>query len=396
MTHKSSSTYINHAGIACSLGVGLSVVEDQLFKPDHNNCDFFTVTDAFSPSRAIPLGLVTQTLSPLEAPHENTQTNRLLVASMQDLLPQIEDLKSRYGAHRIGIIVGTSTSGIAEGEAALVNDNNQYSTKPGYQYKTQEMSGPARFLSRWLGLSGPCWTHSSACTSGGKAVASAERLLTMGACDAIIAAGVDSLCRMTVAGFSSLLVVTDTQCNPFSRNRNGINIGEGAASFIISKAPGPVRLAGVGESSDAYHISSPDPDGKGAEKAMRAALTHAQLNVEDIDYINLHGTATSQNDSMEAGAVNRVFGPDVPCSSTKPFTGHTLAAAGAIEALFCWLLLQRQDNLIPPHRWDGESDPTIATLNGLACSSSVSRPRAVLSNSFAFGGNNLSLVLTRE
>src|SRR5690606_23823073 len=157
-------------------------------------------------------------------------------------------------------------------------------------------------------------------------------------------------------------------CNPFSRNRNGINLGEGAACFILSRESGAVQLAGIGESSDAYHISAPDPLGRGATQAMQRALGSAGLEPAGIDYINLHGTGTTQNDAMEALAVNTIFGPEVPCSSTKPLTGHALAAAGAIEALFCWLLLQRSDARLPPHVWDGEADPALAVMNGLHCS----------------------------
>jgi 3-oxoacyl-[acyl-carrier-protein] synthase-1 len=311
-------------------------------------------------------------------------------------VPQIDALKTRYGAHRIGIVVGTSTSGIADTESALLCSGSEVHLKPGYRYSDQEYSAPARFLARWLGTTGPCWSQSSACTSGGKALASAARLLQTGMCDAVIAAGVDTLCRMTVAGFSALSVVAKNPCNPFSRNRSGISIGEGAACFILSREAAEVRLAGIGESSDAHHISAPDPQGRGAMQAMQQALRQSGLSPRQIDYVNLHGTATVQNDAMEALAVNHVFGADIACSSTKPLTGHTLAAAGAIEALFCWLLLQRTDSLLPPHIWDGEIDPQISALHGLARSHGAAPARAVISNSFAFGGNNLSLLMARE
>ncbi|MDO8861128.1 beta-ketoacyl-ACP synthase [Haliea sp. E1-2-M8] len=392
--------FLNHAGAICSLGADLASVEDNLFPSEQltpgSEGNFLTLSDAWSPGRTLPLGLVTGHLPSTVIAAENTRNNRLLAASLSPLYGVVEGLKSRHGRHRIGIVVGTSTSGIAEGEAALTCDSAGARLVPGYRYTSQELSAPTRFLARCLDVSGPCWTQSSACTSGAKALASAARLLRLGVCDAVVAAGVDSLCHMTVAGFSSLLVTAESHCNPFSRNRCGINIGEASAVFVLSREPGPVRLAGVGESSDAYHISSPDPEGKGAAAAMLQALSMAQTDPAQIDYVNLHGTATPQNDAMEALAVNRVFGPDVPCGSTKPLTGHTLAAAGAIEALVCWLLLQRDDNRLPPHLWDGEVDPDLAALNGLARSNGVAPARMVMSNSFAFGGNNLSLVLSRE
>lgn len=395
-----SPVFLNHAGVICSLGADLASVEDKLFSSGRltpgTERSFLTFSDTWSPGRTLPLGLVTENLPATAIAAENTRNNRLLAASLSPLLRVVEDLKSRHGRHRVGIVVGTSTSGIGEGEAALTCDSAGARLAADYRYASQELSAPARFLARWLDVSGPCWTQSSACTSGAKALASAARLLRLGVCDAVVAAGVDSLCHMTVAGFSSLLVTAGSHCNPFSRNRCGINIGEGSAVFVLSREPGPVRLAGVGESSDAHHISSPDPEGKGAAAAMLQALTMAQTDPAQIDYVNLHGTATLQNDAMEALAVNRVFGPDVSCGSTKPLTGHTLAAAGAIEALICWLLLQRDDSRLPPHLWDGEVDPDLAALNGLARYNGAAPARMVMSNSFAFGGNNLSLVLSRE
>jgi 3-oxoacyl-[acyl-carrier-protein] synthase-1 len=387
--------YVNHAGIVCALGTGVAAVERNLFAAAPG-MQFLTQTDRYSPGATLPVGAVNEEFGATVLPDENTHNNRMLAAALEPLLPQIAALKARYGSHRIGIVVGTSTSGIAEAEAAITCDDRGPRLDPAYRYTGQEYAAPSRFLAKWLQVDGPCWSQSSACTSGAKALASAARLLQLGACDAVIAAGVDTLCRMTIAGFSSLAVVAKTPCNPFSRNRSGISIGEGAACFILSRESAEVRLAGFGESSDAHHISAPDPQGRGAILAMQQALEHAQLKPRDIGYINLHGTATVQNDTMEALAVNHVFGAETACSSTKPLTGHTLAAAGAIEALFCWLALRRNDARLPPHIWDGERDPEMAPLHGLGRPASAGRVDAIMSNSFAFGGNNLSLVMTRE
>ncbi|MES2605834.1 MAG: beta-ketoacyl-ACP synthase [Pseudomonadota bacterium] len=392
----SKAIYVNHAGIVCSLGADVAAVEQNLFAATRDT-NYLRPTDSFSAGTVLPLGMVNSHLADTSLSDENSRNNRMLAAALSPLLPQIETLNARYGSHRIGVVVGTSTSGIAEAEAALrCGGDGEVHFDSAYRYACQEYSAPSRFLSRWLQTSGPSWTQSSACTSGGKALASAARLLQLGVCDAVIAAGVDTLCRMTVAGFSSLSVVAKTRCLPFSRNRSGISLGEGAACFILSREPAKVRLAGVGESSDAYHISSPDPQGRGAIQAMQQGLKQAGLLPQHVDYLNLHGTATVQNDAMEALAVNHVFGSDIPCSSTKPLTGHTLAAAGAIEALFCWLTLQREDLLLPPHVWDAEIDPDLSPLHGLGRPSSANRVKAVMSNSFAFGGNNLSLVMVRE
>lgn len=389
-----TNIFINHVAINCALGGDLHRVEHELFsaRPDHSHLTF---TDHYSPGQTLPLGQVHSELPATEMAEENTRNNRLLATSIRPLRAEIDCLIARYGAHRIGLVLGTSTSGISEGEDAVIATAEGFQRRTGYRYESQEFSAPARFVRGWLGLTGPTWVVSTACTSGGKALASASRLLKLGVCDAVIAGAVDTLCRMTMAGFSSLLVTSQAPCNPFSANRNGINIGEGAAVFVLSREEGPVRLAGIGETSDAHHISSPDPEAKGAENAMRLALATADIGPQHLDYINLHGTATQQNDAMEATAVNRVFGADIPCSSTKPLTGHTLAAAGAIEAAFCWLLLQRTDGKLPPHLWDGAVDINIPPLKGLGQSTGKG-PRFAMSNSFAFGGNNISLVFARE
>ncbi len=370
-------------------------MEHNLFTAGDNRAGFLVTSEDYSPGRPLPLGRVTANLPAVPVADEDTRNNRLLAQAVRPLRAEIDELRERFGSHRIGILTGTSTSGIAEGEAALIRDGDQLSLAPGYDYRSQELAAPSRFLSRWLALDGPAWSLSSACTSGGKALASAARLLSLDVCDAVIAGGVDSLCRMTVAGFSALTVTADGPCNPFSRNRQGINIGEGAAVFLVTRETGPVQLSAWGETSDAHHISSPDPEGRGAAEAMRQALHAAAMSAADIDYINLHGTGTGQNDLMESLAVNRVFGDDVPCSSTKPLTGHTLGAAGALEALFCWLALQRDDGRLPPHIWDGVTDPELAPLGGLGRLAADGRPRHIMSNSFAFGGNNLALILSR-
>jgi 3-oxoacyl-[acyl-carrier-protein] synthase-1 len=259
------------------------------------------------------------------------------------------------------------------------------------------MGACAQFVADLLEVSGPVYGISTACSSGAKALATARRLLRADLCDAVVAGGVDTLCHLTVMGFSSLEAVSESPCNPFSQNRDGINIGEGAALFLVSLESGGVCLSGVGENSDAHHISAPEPSGASAARCMNAALDDAGIAAAAVDYVNLHGTATLLNDQMEALAMAQVFGPDTPCSSTKPFTGHTLGAAGAIEAGICWLsLVGDGDGWLPIHLWDGIRDPGLPALNlvsGQAGNGSL--PRRVLSNSFAFGGNNIALVLER-
>ena len=325
-----------------------------------------------------------------------SRNNRLLAALLAEIAPEIAAAKARYGAHRIAIVLGTSTSGIAEGEAAIAERLRSGTWPASYRYSLQELGDPAAFAARHLGLAGPAYVVATACSSGAKTFASARRLIRQGLADAAIVGGADTLCGLTLAGFGALEARSARPCNPFSVHRDGITIGEGGALFLMTPEPGGVRLAGLGETSDAHHLSAPDPEGAGALAAMRAALDDAGLGPEAIGYVNLHGTATALNDAMESKAVQALFGSGLPCSSTKGMTGHTLGAAGAIEAAFAWLTLSRAwnpDRRLPPHVWDGRPDPALPTLS-FATPEHRLEKSAILSNSFAFGGSNCALVLT--
>ena len=217
----------------------------------------------------------------------------------------------------------------------------------------------------------------------------------MGLVDAVVAGGVDALCAFTVAGFSALEAVSAVRCNPLSANRKGINLGEAAAFFVLTREPAAVRLAGWGETQDAHHMSAPDPSGHGAKAAMQLALQREGMPASAVDYVNLHGTATVHNDAMESIAVHDVLGSEVPVSSTKPLTGHTLAAAGALEAAIALCVLQdNPQGLLPVHWWDGVPDTSMPRLHTVQAGETLARaPQVVLSNSFAFGGSNCALVL---
>lgn len=352
----------------------------------------------FIPGRSVHVAEVREPLpdiSPRYA-HYDSRCNQLLEAAVAQIEHAILMQVDRYGPARVGIVMGTSTSGIHEGEQARSVYHHTGKLPDGFHYLQQEISSPSEYLRRKLGLHGPAWTVATACTSSAKAFASARRLLRLNVCDAVIVGGSDSLCRLTVNGFMALEALTKGICNPFSRNRDGIMLGEGAVVLIMSRDPGPVCLIGVGESSDAHHISGPDPEGRGAEIAMRAALADAGLSAPDVDYLNLHGTGTLQNDYMESHAVYRVFGANLPCSSTKPLVGHLLGTAGAMEVAFCWLMLTdpAATTRLPPHVWDGESDPALAPLN-LTGTLAIggSRCHVMASNSFAFGGSNATVIL---
>jgi len=352
-----------------------------------------TLTDQFSNGNPLPLGLYNGELPEILFSESkwHSRNNRFALAALHQIRSETDAAVKRYGADRVGVVIGTSTSGIGDSENYLRQRAVTGQVPEGYDYGLQEMGATAAFVAKQLGVSGPVFGISTACSSGSKALASARRLLRSGLCDAVIAGGVDTLCHLTVQGFSSLEAVSKQPCNPFSINRNGINIGEAAALFLVTEEAGGIELAGVGESSDAHHISAPDPSGAGAVRCMTAALSDAGVPAEKISYINLHGTATSLNDQMESRAVAEVFGSEVCCSSTKPFTGHTLGAAGALEAAICWLALRQ--GFIPPHHWDGCADPALPVINLVSEACADTTPEYMLSNSFAFGGNNISLIL---
>ena len=394
----SAPVYLHGLGLVCALGGDAASVRRELLRDDAPGG--VAATEAFSPGRNLHLGVAAgewQASEDWPLPLRS-RNNALLGGALAQLRPTLERALDGIDPARVGVVIGSSTSGIAEGETAIAALAREGRMPPGFHYGQQDLHSAARLVAAQSGARGPAATVSTACSSGAKALASGARWLRAGLCDAVIAGGADSLCAFTVAGFSALESVSAERCNPSSRNRRGINIGEGAALFLLTRTPGAVRLSGWGESSDAHHISAPEPQGRGAEAAMREALRRAGLAAADIDYINLHGTATPHNDLAESLAVHRIFGERPWCSSTKPFTGHALGAAGAIEAAFCWMLLQdNPDGRLPPHWWDGAADPALAPLRLVVPGARLGRPpRHLLSNSFAFGGNNACLLLSAE
>ena len=345
--------------------------------------------------RQVPVGALRFELPASDPadPARHSRTNRLLEHVLGELGDDVAAAIDRFGAARVGVVLGTSTSGVGESTMALRRRLSGEPWPENYHFDIQELNDPVTAARLLTGAAGPSYAVSTACTSGAKAIAAGARLIQAGLADAVLCGGLDSLCELTLNGFGALEALSDELSNPFSVNRKGINIGEGAALFLLTADESPWRIAGWGESSDAHHISAPDPSGAGAEAAARKALAMAGLAPADIGYIHLHGTGTVLNDRMESGAVNRVFGADTPCSSTKPLTGHTLGAAGAVQASFC--LMAFEDGLLPPHIWDGQTDPELEPVRLAAPGERASGLRHTLSASYAFGGNNAALVLAR-
>ena len=387
------TAYLNALGVICALGRDKREVSRNLFAGD---CSGMRDEAGWVPERVLPVAGVHGELAaiPPGLEQQSSRNNQLLLEAALQIHDQIQQAIQTFGASRIGIILGTSTSGIDEASRGIAHFLRHQQFPDDYNYQQQELSAPATFLADWLQTSGPAYVISTACTSGARALMSAQRLLDLGVCDAVLCGGVDSLCKLTLNGFTSLEAVSGQRCNPFSVNRNGINIGEAAALFLMSNVPAPIALLGSGASCDAHHISAPDPTGRGALLAMGKALACAHLDPEQIGYLNLHGTATPHNDAMESLAVASLFPNGVACSSTKPMTGHTLGAAGALEAAFCWLSLSADNtaHALPPHVWDGQADPALPDLQWTTPDSTLEK-RCLMSNSFAFGGNNVSLII---
>lgn len=390
------TVYLNECGIVCALGASREEVRARLFAA-HSGV---VPVDTYTPGRVLPLGVVAAALPSVEQHGiaARSRNNRMALAALAQIRPAVEQAIARYGADRVAVVIGTSTSGIAETEGAIGQHVAGDGLPDAFHYGQQEMASPALMLAEELGIDGPALVHSSACSSGAKAMASAARLIRMGLCDAVLTGGVDTLCGFTVAGFSALASVSARRCNPLGANRDGINIGEGAALFLMTAEPATVALRGWGESSDGYHMSAPDPEGGGARLAIAQALARAGITASQVDYVNLHGTATPQNDAMEARVVFDLFGATAMSSSTKPLTGHALGAAAAIEAALCWLAMQddNAEGVLPPHLWDGVPDESLPLLRLALPGARLGRPLDwALSNSFAFGGSNAALLFGR-
>jgi len=326
------------------------------------------------------------------------RNNRLAALALEadGFAERVREASARYGARRIGVFLGTSTAGILQTELAYRRRDPATGALPDdFNYRTTHNAfSLAEFTRAYFALEGPAFSVSTACSSSAKVFAAAARLLACGVIDAAVVGGVDSLCLTTLYGFASLELTSSRPCRPYDATRDGISVAEGAAFALLERPParppaGAVLLLGSGESSDAYHMSAPHPEGLGARLAMEAALHSAGLAAADIDYINLHGTATPANDAAEGRAVAALFGERVACSSTKGATGHTLGAAGAVEAVICALALTH--DLLPGSPGTATLDPALPLAYLLH--SRDGRIRRALSNSFGFGGSNCSLIL---
>lgn len=357
--------------------------------------DKLTLDDTIIKGGKFYFGKLEKDFEPIDDERYDLRCNRVLKYLVDKL-----DL-SGFEKDEIGIVIGTTNSGIQEFEDS---ENKHYA----------ELGNPAEFLKWYLGTKNYAASVSTACTSGTKAFSTAVKLLQNDVCKVVIAGGIDTLAAMPSYGFHALEVLSHEKSNPFSKNRDGISLGEGGALFVLTKDVKMqkcldvksitnvgricksdneiVALLGIGETSDAYHSATPDPDGVQAVRAIQLALDDAGLKAEDIDYINLHGTGTVSNDLMEANAIYKVFGDNVPASSTKPFTGHCLGAAASIEAFICYQILKGEKNL-PIHKYDNEYDENLPKINLVNSNTENKKINTCMSTSFGFGGTNAVVIM---
>lgn len=321
----------------------------------------------------------------------DSRLTRLALAVLEGIAAPVERAVRRWGAERVAVVVGTSTGGVAESERAFVAHGRTGRLPTGFVFDRQHAFHGFLDGVRWrLGARGPAYVVSTACSSSGKVLASARRLIDAGLADAVVSGGADTLCQTTVRGFGTLEALSREPCRPFSALRNGTSIGEGAAFMLLEReGEGEVRLLGVGESSDAHHMSHPHPEGAGARLAMAEALRQAGLEPGAVDHVNAHGTATVANDVIEAKAIADLLGTKVPVCSTKGYTGHLLGAAGMTEAVFAAVSIAR--GFVPASLGAEPLDPAVAI--DVCLRPRTARVRVALSNSFAFGGSNVSVLL---
>ncbi len=388
--------YLNSLGLINPLGCDKDSVWQSLTSLGSNG---LVIDRELVPEKAVYVGKVLGALVdlPVHLSRYNNRNNRLLLAAFKQIESDYQLLANGLAGNRIAIILSTSTGAMDDAEKQLADIIDGADPDTEYHFLNQEIGGGDSFLADYLNLTESMhYTVSTACSSSAKALIAGKRLLENDMADLVIAGGADSLCKLTLNGFNALESLSKEKCRPFAEDRDGINIGEGAALYLLSKQKSEVYLAGAGETSDAYHMSAPDPEAKGAIDAMQQAVARAGLTPEDIDYLNLHGTATAKNDEMEAKAVQEVFQDNSPLiSSTKHLTGHMLGAAGVNEIAFCWLAMQSKDHLLPVNQ------PAIAaefeSLNFVTPGNRKNANiRHCMSNSFAFGGNNISVILSKE
>ena len=413
---RSKSVYINDFGLYCILGGDKAQVLDALKNGKRGNFTTYDVACVQRPAATID----PETLPSIADKKFDNRVNRLSQAALVSVEKTIQKAVEKYGANRVGIFIGSCDNGSEASMAALKCYKETGEFPEGYVLDYQRADFPAQFIAQRFGITGMLSVHSTACASSASAFVSARNALYAGNCDVAIVGGVDIASLSVILGFASLEAMSDKPTNPFSANRSGLTLGDAAVYFVVTREPDAdlcttdcknLKVIGFGESADADHITAPRADGNGAYQAMKAALKDAGLDASQIGYVNLHGTGTELNDAMESRAVHRIFADDigvavanVPVSSTKALTGHTLGAAGALELAFCCMALKSGNKsgascnneksfVLPAHLFDGVVDPNLPSLHLVKAGETAQNLKYCMSNSFAFGGCNVSLIV---
>ena len=394
------AVYLSKPGIVCAAGLSLEQVWETALKGSNENLKKVSIPGG----KTFYAGIIDDSkLSPVDYDYD-MKSLRVEDAALNQIATDVEKVIQKYGADRIGVCIGSCDNGSSISVAAHKEFFESQKFPKDYDLAIQAASLPAEFASKKFGIKGPSLGFATACSSGGSALIKAAQYVKSGICDAVIAGGMDMAGEVVITGFNGLEAVSPEKTIPFSANRSGINLGDGAAFFIVTREPleggEEIQLLGYGESADADHMTAPKADGSGAAQAMNEALKKAALTADSIDYINLHGTGTHLNDSMEALGVKTVF-PDryeeIPVSSTKGIMGHTLGAAGAVEAALCWEVVAQKSKKLPVHVWDKVREETMPHLHFVEKDEECKNPAKIcMSNSFAFGGCNVCLIIGKK
>lgn len=372
---------LTHLGFVCCLGTDVDTISRNA---QYGDTAGMYRNDVKIGHEIVPFGGVD-----IETAHD-MRFYDLILGAIKQIIPAIDDIKLRYGANRLGVVLGSSNTAVHEAQKHISNKISSGVMPVGFSVSMLELGTPADILCKLVGFNGPAFTISTACSSSIKALDIARDLIKNNICDAVLCGGVDARCGFALNGFNSLEALSHKLTNPMSKNRDGINLGECAALFIMQRGDDGIHVKGFGETSDAYHPTAPDPSGGGAIAAMQMAIKDARLSVSDIDYINMHGTGTIANDAMESKAIYNIFKDKPICASTKPLTGHCLGAAGACSVALSWLMLQ--NNFVIPHVYDGVFADDCAPVR-LATQSNNMGVKNILCNAFAFGGSNSTIII---
>ena len=365
----------------CNLGDNIEEIYKNTIIGTSTN---FEVTENLIKEKPVRIATVKSSLPEISNPDYDLRCNKLLLKACEPIKNDIENTINKYGKENVAVLVATTNSGVEEYEKTQ-------------NFHHSEIGNPAKFLKEHFGLKNFYTSVSTACSSGIKAFSIAKELLENNIAQTVLVAGVDPIAKVPIFGFDSLEILSQTPTIPFSKNRNGINIGEGAGIFILEKDTlDGIEICGIGETTDIYHATTPDPNAEEAINTILQALENANLKPEEIDYINLHGTGTGANEIMESKAIFTIFKDTVYTSSTKPLTGHCLGAAAIIETALCCKLLEKNDGKLYPHIYDNIYDENLPKIKLVPKNCTVPKITTCLNTSFGFGGTNTAMILRRN